>query len=213
MILGVVRTGRAISTLATAGLALGVLLEARPAAVHTAAGDPTSAVVATCCWGAWLLAGYLLVAVGIATLRHLPACPRWLVRVASSLTPGAVRRAVDLAVGATTAAAVLAGPAVAHADPGPGLDWPGVTQATSRVAGTHLTPVGAAPSRELVVGDGDSLWSIAARELGPGASAAEVAAAWPRLYAANQAVIGPDPGLIHPGLRLRPPTPERRTNP
>lgn len=58
---------------------------------------------------------------------------------------------------------------------------------------------------ELVVRSGDSLWDIAARHLGPQASAAEVAAEWPRWHAANREVIGPDPDLLLPGQRLVPP--------
>ncbi len=53
---------------------------------------------------------------------------------------------------------------------------------------------------------GDTLWDIAAARLGPGASAAQIAAEWPRWYAANRHVIGPDPALIVPGQRLVPPT-------
>ena len=52
---------------------------------------------------------------------------------------------------------------------------------------------------------GDTLWSIAARHLAAGASDAEVARAWPRWYAANRAVIGENPDLIRPGMRLVPP--------
>ena len=52
---------------------------------------------------------------------------------------------------------------------------------------------------------GDSLWSIAQRHLGAGATDAEIAHAWPEWYAANRAVIGDDPDLIHPGMRLVPP--------
>jgi len=54
----------------------------------------------------------------------------------------------------------------------------------------------------LVVEPGQSLWSISAARLGPQASAADIARAWPRLYQANREAIGPEPGLIHPGLRL-----------
>jgi nucleoid-associated protein YgaU len=57
-----------------------------------------------------------------------------------------------------------------------------------------------------VVRRGDSLWSIAARHLGPGASDAEIAAQWPRWWHANRAVIGTDPDLILPGTRLIPPS-------
>jgi nucleoid-associated protein YgaU len=56
-----------------------------------------------------------------------------------------------------------------------------------------------------VVTAGESLWSIAAAQLGPGTSSATVDRLWPRWYAANRAVIGPDPNLIVPGQPLRPP--------
>ncbi|MFX4286064.1 LysM peptidoglycan-binding domain-containing protein [Janibacter sp. G349] len=63
-----------------------------------------------------------------------------------------------------------------------------------------------ASSSEVVVRRGDTLWSIVAARLGPGATAAEIAATWPRWHAANAAVIGPDPHLLLPGVRLAPPT-------
>ena len=52
---------------------------------------------------------------------------------------------------------------------------------------------------------GDSLWAIAARHLGPGATDAEVAREWPRWYAANRDTIGADPDLLLPGQVLRVP--------
>ena len=58
---------------------------------------------------------------------------------------------------------------------------------------------------EVVVRRGDTLWSIAARQLGADASEAEVAAAWPRWFAANRAVVGADPDLLLPGQVLRAP--------
>jgi len=56
-----------------------------------------------------------------------------------------------------------------------------------------------------VVRQGDALWDIAARHLGPGASAADIAREWPRWYGANRAVIGLDPNLLRPGELLSPP--------
>ena len=56
-----------------------------------------------------------------------------------------------------------------------------------------------------VVRRGDTLWDIAAARLGPGATAGDIAAAWPRWYAANRRLIGPDPSHIVPGQRLIPP--------
>ena len=52
---------------------------------------------------------------------------------------------------------------------------------------------------------GDTLWSVAARHLGPGASDAEIAKAWPAWFAENRDVVGDDPDLILPGQVLRPP--------
>jgi nucleoid-associated protein YgaU len=73
-----------------------------------------------------------------------------------------------------------------------------------RTGGT--APDTAGPAREVVVRPGDTLWDLAARALGPGASAAAVAAEWPRWHEANRDRIGPDPHLILPGMHLRPPT-------
>ncbi len=67
-----------------------------------------------------------------------------------------------------------------------------------RSLGDATGPAGA----QVVVAPGDSLWKLAADALGPGASAAEIAAAWPRWHEANAAAIGADPGLIHPGQVL-----------
>jgi nucleoid-associated protein YgaU len=58
----------------------------------------------------------------------------------------------------------------------------------------------------VVVAPGDSLWAIAARHLGPAASDAQLARAWPRWWHANRAAVGDDPNLIHPGTRLVPPS-------
>lgn len=57
----------------------------------------------------------------------------------------------------------------------------------------------------LVVRAGDTLWELARRQLAPGADHAAITRAWHRLYARNRAVIGADPDLIHPHLRLRVP--------
>lgn len=70
------------------------------------------------------------------------------------------------------------------------------------------TPRRTTAAHDLVtVRRGDSLWSIAARHLGPGTSDAEIAWEWPRWYAANRAVVGDDPDLLVPGQLLRPPPP------
>lgn len=63
------------------------------------------------------------------------------------------------------------------------------------------------PAAEVVVHRGDTLWDIVRRQLGPNASDAEVADAWPAWHHANRTVIGDDPDLILPGQILRPPNP------
>ena len=57
-----------------------------------------------------------------------------------------------------------------------------------------------------VVHRGDTLWDIAARHLGPTASAVDISRAWPAWYNANRAAIGSDPGVIRPGEVLVPPS-------
>lgn len=64
------------------------------------------------------------------------------------------------------------------------------------------------PSEPVVVHRGDTLWSIAARHLGADATTTDVAAEWPRWYAANRELIGDDPDLIRPGQELVVPTDE-----
>jgi nucleoid-associated protein YgaU len=60
---------------------------------------------------------------------------------------------------------------------------------------------------EVVVAPGDSLWSIAARRLGPLATAADIAEAWPAWFDANRPIIGDDPSLLLPGQVLQAPSP------
>ncbi|WP_286176069.1 hypothetical protein [Arthrobacter sp. NEB 688] len=75
---------------------------------------------------------------------------------------------------------------------------PDVSVVSGRVTGADRDTV--------VVHRGDSLWTLAARHLGSGATDAEIARAWPRWYAANRALIGADPDLLLPGQVLRAPT-------
>ena len=75
---------------------------------------------------------------------------------------------------------------------------PAIATAAPRRALSPGTP-------EVVVHRGDTLWDIASRHLGPGASSAEIAAAWPQWWRANVEVIGDDPDLLRPGQILTAP--------
>ncbi|WP_051619958.1 LysM peptidoglycan-binding domain-containing protein [Haematomicrobium sanguinis] len=63
------------------------------------------------------------------------------------------------------------------------------------------------PGTKVVVDVGDSLWSLASRQLGGFATNADIARLWPAWYEANKSVIGEDPDLILPGQVLTVPEP------
>lgn len=63
------------------------------------------------------------------------------------------------------------------------------------------------PAGHVRVHGGDALWLVAAHRLGPDASEQAIAQYWPRIFAANRAVVGDDPNLIQPGQELRLPAP------
>jgi LysM repeat protein len=106
----------------------------------------------------------------------------------------------------------LSGIAVALRVPG---GWPALYAANRRVIGpdpgvirpgTVLMLTGQPAPVRYTVTAGDTLSGIAAAFGVPGG--------WPALYAANRRVIGPDPGVIHPGTRLtlaRPSAPASRS--
>ena len=80
------------------------------------------------------------------------------------------------------------------------LDWPTVP-APSAVPDMQ-------PSAAIVVQPGDTLWDLAARSLrtsGKAPTAAQIAATWPRWWAANREAVGDDPDLLHPGTSLTTP--------
>lgn len=99
------------------------------------------------------------------------------------------------------------------APPAPRPGWlpdpppPTISPHHARLLAPALRPT-STTSDTLTVRRGDTLWSIAAAHLGPGATDAEVAAEWPRWYEANRAVIGDDPDEIVPGQQLRAPLAE-----
>lgn len=220
-------------------------------------GDPAAALTGLASLLAALLAGWLTLVVALALAARLPGRLGRAARLLRDrVTPAIVRRWAALVLGASVAATVLPGTAVAQSvraggpdeDRAPDPGWapaPAPTGSSDRAAPTDLPAPGwtatststpaaptatapgwtpqrpparhhtdpgllagrpPAPDDEVVVHRGDSLWSIAARHLGPDATAEEISRAWPRWYSANAHRIGEDPHLILPGTRLTPPT-------
>jgi nucleoid-associated protein YgaU len=110
--------------------------------------------------------------------------------------PGAVRRLAVTACGAALAGS-LAGPALASTD-GPVPDPLAGLPLPDRAEGPAHPP-----AARVVVRPGDTLWGLAARDLGPRATDRAITQRWRRIYAVNRAVVGPDPDLIRPGQVLR----------
>ncbi len=174
---------------------------------------------------------WLLLGAALEALARVPgAVGRAAERASAAVSPRVVRRAAALALGVGLGAGPSVGPALAASahtvalvvtesvagpaplpDPGwsapPDPGWTPTAPTVRRQPDVSVVSgrVTARDPGEVVVRRGDTLWSIAARHLGEGATDAEVAAAWPRWYAANRAVVGPDPDLLRPGQVLHAP--------
>lgn len=142
----------------------------------------------------------------------------------AAVVPGTAAAAMNAPALATRHTLVLDAPGPLTLDPGfhpptdtswtpldpdlPLPDWASdsASASTSPTATPAVQPVATtAPTtapREYVVQHGDSLWSIAARHLGPDATAAQIAVVWPQWYAVNRQTVGPNPDVIRPGQRL-----------
>ncbi len=132
-----------------------------------------------------------------------------------AVAPGGSDRDVDWPLGTPVAGSppVTRPPADDPSPAGSGRDRPADEPAdrpAGRPAGGSAGQGPAAAGTErrpgrIAVTFGDCLWSIAARHLRPDATAAQVAAETTRWYAANAAVIGPDPDVLRPGQVLTAP--------
>ena len=171
--------------------------------------------------GLWVAAVWLGLGLLAATAIHLPGGLGRIARsVSRALLPAAVYRLVAGAVGLGVLLAPVAagargvsaphagaGPASAASSALPAPTWPSNPPRSTPRLPAPAVPTAHPERADVVVRAGDSLWHIAAQQLGSRASSAEIAATWPRWYAANRPVIGADPDLIMPGDHLHAPVP------
>ena len=190
---------RSLAVGAGATLAYGALTAWLLPVVTTEDGGTTfdAALARLCAAAAVLAAGWLWLATVLTVLAALRGR-----QDAAGVLPAPLRRVVLAACGVALTGGLLASGA-AHATPGP-QHQDRVAHPAAAVAGLPLPdrPTDPVPPQTVVVAPGDTLWAIAARTLGPGASNAEIDAAWRRIHDLNRAEIGPDPDLIRPAQRL-----------
>ncbi|MEZ5091599.1 LysM peptidoglycan-binding domain-containing protein [Nocardioides sp.] len=178
--------------------------------------------------GAWWWAATTAVLLGAARGRvsRPRGCPQWLHRLllaalGASLTAGLATPALgadDLARPQQSRVAQTADPlhGLPFPDRAEGLPAAGrpapSTSPARDVAASAVQPRGALTHDAAGthrVGPGDTLWTIAARDLPPDATEAEIGAAWRRIYRLNRVAIGDDPDLLLPGIVLVLPSTER----
>ncbi|TCI95683.1 LysM domain-containing protein [Aeromicrobium sp. IC_218] len=152
-------------------------------------------LLALCAWAG--LTGALALLAGRAA---------WAARVLRHVAPRLVRHVL---VGGAVGAGLVV-PAAAGATSLDGLPYPerptgGPVLAERPVVRAASAPAPTPPASHVVRG-GESLWAIAADHLPAHAGSDDVARSVRHWHAANRAVLGDDPDLIHPGQRLRPPT-------
>lgn len=198
-----VRAARVVSGFAGLAATVALLWWCRPAGL----AGPDAAVVRAAAWAAWAVVGYLAAGSAAFLAARLVDRKGRTAGAIAALLPVTVRRAVDLLVG--TSVVLGAGSAVsataAAADDGGAVSAGRHPSVAATIAALDWAGHPARPER-VTVRAGDSLWAIAARSLGPHATDPAVAATWPRWWAGNRSVIGPDPDLLRPGQRLQPPT-------
>jgi LysM repeat protein len=150
----------------------------------------------------WLWAVTTVVALGAAHGRTTQGAPG---------VPEGVRRAVLAACGVALAGGLgspaLATPGQVHRDhlhPATATLVSGLPLPDRATGSAAPAPAPApAPAHSVVVHRGDTLWSLARRELGSRADNAAVTGRWHAIYTLNRGVVGADPDVIHPGQQLR----------
>lgn len=204
-----------LATASSAAVVAWLLPDATRAAQAVASGDlrgrPFEELLVWCCSAAAVaVACWLWAVTSLVALEAARGCAPPTRRG----VPAPVRRVVLAACGVVLAGSVAspapATPGQVHQDrAGPataslvsGLPLPDRASGAAPRARAAVAP---APSHgvAVVVQPGDTLWSLAEQDLPPEATTAAVGRRWQQIYAENRVVIGADPDVIHPGLKLR----------
>lgn len=221
--------GRFLAPAADAALRTG-----SPASLEALAGTAAAAVGLGLL--AWLAAGFALGLLGALLMRagrsagaHAASrfSPAFLRRLAAGvvgvqLLAGAAPSAALPAPAASSAAAPATAASDRRGGQGPDEAGTGTTQEPPTLLWQPGRPVdspgllarpgsGTGATDDIgtvAVRSGDSLWTLAADQLGPLATDVEIARQWPRWYDLNRHVIGPDPDLLLPGQLLTVPPPD-----
>lgn len=163
-----------------------------------------AAAWALCLASAWASTVTGLVAVQVARSAVVPHAG----------IPAPVRLLLLRACGAALAGGLAAGLAAGPALATPGVlerDRPAPPSGPVSAVPVEVSTATQAPARgTVVVRAGGSLWQVTddllTERTGQEPSVAEIAAAWPGLYAANRTLVGPDPDLVRPGVPLSVPS-------
>ncbi|CUR60975.1 hypothetical protein NOCA290082 [metagenome] len=166
------------------------------------------AEVALCLCAGWF---WVVTTVVTAQARHGATAGSALDPV---LCPPALRRLLLTACGIALTSSLASAPALASSGPPTAesqqterhhLSAPSSLVGLSlpdRVTAPETAPTPARAARVVTVRPGDTLWSLTADLLPPGASDAEIAVGWQAIHEHNRRVIGGDPDLILPGTQL-----------
>ncbi len=156
-----------------------------------------------------LLAGLVLLRLALLVVLDLAtSLPGRLGRGAGRLgrvvRPGLAGRLLAAAVGLGATSISLVSPATAAPVTAAAARAPDHARPPARptLNGALAATVVTMAAQTYLVRPGDSLWVIAREHLPAGAGDDAVDRAWPQWYAANRTVVGSDPALIRPGMRL-----------
>jgi len=228
-----------VASVAVGSIFLSTARDAGTALVAAGPASPADGILVMVALVGVVLSLWVGLGMALSALSALPgAMGQACTLLADRVAPTTVRKVVAFVLGTALTAALVPGTAVAgsaHQSPrqavvssaqyavgvlahvadtttrsGDGEDAaPGPSWSPDRRARPAHNADGPA---DIVVHRGDSLWSIAARHLGPTATTTEISAEWHRWFAANRHVIGDDANLITPGQVLSPPVPGRSTS-